>query len=71
MLEVVIVSAGGVAAAITIEREPDLVWAGLPPSVTVAVKVLVPVAVGVPEIRPVVEFRPSPAGRLPAVIDQA
>jgi hypothetical protein len=54
----------------TIERATDLVCAGLPASVTVAVKAAVPVAVGVPEIRPVVVLRVSPAGRAPAVTDQ-
>lgn len=39
-------------------------------SVTVAVKVDVPVAVGVPEMVPLVAARVSPAGREPAVIDQ-
>jgi hypothetical protein len=38
--------------------------------VTVAVKLDVPLAVGVPEMIPVVASRVSPAGRLPAVIDQ-
>lgn len=66
-----IVNAGGPAAATTIEREVDLVCAGLPASVTIAVKFAVPVAVGVPEIRPVAGVRVSPAGRLPAVTDQA
>jgi hypothetical protein len=36
----------------------------------VAVKLDVPLAVGVPEIRPVLEARLSPAGRLPEVMDQ-
>ena len=71
MLDVVIVSAGGAGASIIIVRETDLVWAGFPPSMTVAVKLLVPFAVGVPETSPVVAFRPSPAGKLPAVMDQA
>lgn len=61
----------GEVAATTIERLTDLVCAGLPASVTVAVKLVVPVAVGVPEIRPVAEARLSPAGRLPVVTDQA
>jgi hypothetical protein len=34
------------------------------------VKLKVPVAVGVPETRPVVAPRLSPAGRLPEVMDQ-
>lgn len=67
----VIVNAGGAAAATTIERLTDLVCAGLPASVTVAVKLVVPVAVGAPEISPVAGVRASPAGRLPVVMDQA
>jgi hypothetical protein len=58
------------AVATTIERLTDFVCAGFPASVTVAVKLDVPVAVGVPEIRPVIEARLSPAGRLPDVMDQ-
>jgi hypothetical protein len=38
-------------------------------SFTVAVKLEVPVAVGVPEMVPVVAARVSPAGRLPELID--
>jgi hypothetical protein len=65
-----IVKAEGAGAAMTIERATDLVWAGLPPSATVTVKFVVPVAVGVPEIKPVVREMLSPAGRLPTVMDQ-
>ena len=54
----------------TIESLSVLVSAGLPESVTFTVKLLVPVAVGVPEIKPVVEVSVKPAGRLPVVIDQ-
>jgi hypothetical protein len=68
--EAEIVNAGGAAAATTIERETDFVCAGLDESVTVVVKVAVPFAVGVPEIRPVDVFRLSPAGRLPEMKDQ-
>ena len=64
-----IVNAGGAAAATTIERGTDLVCAGLPASLTVTVKLDVPLAVGVPEIRPVLAIRLSPAGRLPPVMD--
>ena len=39
-------------------------------SVTVAVKLDVPVAVGVPEITPVVAARLTPVGRLPEEMDQ-
>jgi hypothetical protein len=66
-LVVVIARAAG---ATTIERLADFVCAGFPASATVAVKLNVPVAVGVPEIRPVLEARLSPAGRLPDVMDQ-
>jgi hypothetical protein len=66
-----IVNAGGAAVATTIESCTDLVCAGLPASVTVAVKLVVPLAVGVPEITPVAAASDRPAGRLPVVIDQA
>ena len=61
---------GGAAAATTIEVATDFVWTGVPLSLTVAVKLDVPLMVGVPEMMPVVAARVSPAGRLPAVIDQ-
>ncbi len=54
----------------TSERVTDLVCAGEPASAMAAVKVAVPLAVGVPEIRPVEVFRLSPAGRLPEMKDQ-
>ena len=60
----------GAGPATTSERATDLLCAGLPESVIVAVKLAVPLAVGVPEIKPVVGARVSPAGRLPAVMDQ-
>lgn len=60
----------GVGAATTIESLTDALCAGLPASLTATVKMPVPVAVGVPEIRPVDEDRLSPAGRLPLEIDQ-
>lgn len=52
-----------------IEAEADLVCMGLPLSVTVTVKLKVPLAVGVPEIRPVPAARLRPVGRPPEVID--
>ena len=58
-----------VTGAMTIERRTDWVCAGLPASVAVAVKLNVPLAVGEPEMIPVVAERLRPAGRLP-VIDQ-
>jgi hypothetical protein len=58
------------ADATAIERLTDLTWAGLPASATLAVKLNVPAAVGVPEIRPVLEARESPEGRAPDEIDQ-
>ena len=54
---------------ITIEVAADFVCAGLPPSVTVTVKGVVPVVVGVPEITPVAGARVNPAGKLPELID--
>jgi len=59
-----------VAEAMVMEVATDFVWTGLPLSLTDAVKLKVPPAVGVPEITPVVGARVSPAGRLPEVIDQ-
>ena len=59
-----------VAGATTNEKATDLACAGFPASVTVTVKPNVPLVFGVPEIRPVVEARLSPAGRLPAPINQ-
>ena len=56
--------------AMTSERVTDLVCPGELASVTAAVKVAVPLAVGVPEIKPVDVFRLSPAGRLPETKDQ-
>jgi len=55
----------GAGAAMAIESLTDWLCAGLPPSLTVTVKLPVPEAVGVPEIRPVAEARLSPAGRPP------
>jgi hypothetical protein len=50
-------------------RGTDLVWTGLLLSLTVAVKVKVPLAVGVPEISPLLADNASPAGRLPEDTD--
>jgi hypothetical protein len=66
-LDVETVRGAGGGAAMAIESWTDLVCAGLPPSVTVTVGLLVPVALGVPEIRPVAEANFRPAGRLPLV----
>lgn len=66
-----IVNVVGAGAAMTRESLTDCVCAGLPASVIVTVKLLVPVAVGVPEIRPVVVPRVRPAERLPELMDQA
>jgi hypothetical protein len=64
-VEAVIVSPLG---AITTAVDTDFVCAGLPASCTVAVRLNVPLAVGVPEIAPLAA-RVRPAGRLPEVID--
>ena len=47
----------------------DVVCSGLLLSLTVTVKLDVPLTVGVPEITPVVAACVSPAGRPPEVID--
>ena len=52
-----------------IEVATDFVCAGLPLSVTVAVKLKTPLTDGVLDIAPVVAAKVSPFGRLPAVID--
>jgi hypothetical protein len=54
-------------AATTNVIAADFVCTGFPLSVTLAVKLNVPLEVGVPEITPLT--RPNPAGRLPDVID--
>jgi hypothetical protein len=59
-----------VAGAMTSDKGTDLVWAGLPASATTTVRLAVTGAVGVPEMIPVDAARLSPAGRLPALIDQ-
>jgi hypothetical protein len=48
----------------------DFVWTGLLLSLTATVKLNVPLAVGVPEITPLLEPSVNPAGRFPALIDQ-
>jgi hypothetical protein len=58
------------AAATTMDVAADCVCTGVPLSLTVAVKLNVPVADGVPEIIPVVAARVRPAGSAPDVIDQ-
>jgi hypothetical protein len=68
-VEEVIVRVATRAAATTIDIAADFVWTGLLLSVTVAVNLDVPLAVGVPEIAPLAD-RLRPAGRLPEVIDQ-
>jgi hypothetical protein len=47
-----------------------VVWDGEPASLTDTPKEKLPLAVGVPEIRPVEGARLSPAGRVPEEIDQ-
>jgi hypothetical protein len=53
-----------------IVRDTDLVSTGLLLSLTVAVKVKVPLAVGFPEIAPLLADNVNPVGRLPEVTDQ-
>lgn len=60
--EDVMTSGFGVTTTAEIEAAD---WAGMPLSVTVAVKVAVPLKVGVPEIMPVDCVRLRPAGNLP------
>jgi hypothetical protein len=56
-------------AATVIVMPTDLVCTGLLLSLTVAVKLNVPLAVGVPEIIPLLPASVSPVGKLPEVID--
>jgi hypothetical protein len=65
--EVVAIESGG--AAMASEMVADVVWIGLDASLTVTVIGKLPFAVGVPEMRPVLAARLSPAGRPPEVID--
>jgi hypothetical protein len=58
-----IVSAEADGDAITSESWIVLVCAGLPESVTVTAKLVVPLAVGVPEIKPEFGEMARPAGR--------
>ena len=62
-----IVNAPG-ALATVIEKLADCAWVGLPLSLTVAVKLDVPPAAGVPAIAPEAD-RVNPEGRLPEAID--
>jgi hypothetical protein len=60
------VNAGGAGAATTSERVTGLVvCAGLDESVTVKVRLEVPLVVGVPERIPVVGVKLRPAGSVP------
>jgi hypothetical protein len=66
--EVVIVSELPVTTSVI---AADFVCTGFPLSLTVAVKLDVPLVAGIPEIIPVLGARVNPVGRLPDVIDQA
>lgn len=66
--EVVIASGRGATASVS---ETDFVCEGLDESASVAVKFVLPIAMGVPEISPVDADRLSPFGRPPEVIDHA
>ena len=66
--KLVVLIVSGAPAAIESARVAVVVWAGEPASLTVTPTLKLPLAVGVPETRPVVA-RVSPAGRAPEVID--
>ena len=53
-----------------IDRTADCAWTGLLLSVTVSVKLDVPLLVGIPEITPVPGANVRPAGKLPEVSAQ-
>ena len=61
--------AAGAAMATASDMAADAVWRGELPSVAVAVKLNVPLAVGMPETTPVLDWRVIPLGRLPEVTD--
>jgi hypothetical protein len=69
-VEEVIVSVATEATATTIDIAADFVWTGLLLSLTATVNLNVPLAVGVPEIAPLLADKLRPAGRLPERIDQ-
>jgi len=67
----VVIVTGVTATAIVMLRDLVAVCAvGAVESVTLTVKLLVPEAVGVPEIAPVDAFSVNPAGKAPALKDQ-
>lgn len=66
--KLVVLIASGPAVAIERARVAVALWAGEPASVTITPILKLPLAVGVPETRPVVDARVSPAGRAPEVI---
>lgn len=68
MVEVIV--SGGIAAVTVKETLPVAVCRTALESLTVTEIGKLPLAVGVPEIAPVLALRLSPAGRLPEVIDQ-
>lgn len=61
------VEIASVTGVMTMESWTDLVCAGFSASATLAVKLKVPLAVGDPEMIPVLAARLRPAGRLPAM----
>ncbi|XWK67921.1 hypothetical protein RBB80_31805 [Tunturiibacter gelidiferens] len=66
-----VIASAGVPAAMVSERVAVAVcWVELE-SLTATVTEKLPLAVGVPEIMPVLAERLSPAGRLPETMDQA
>jgi len=65
-----IVNDGGGGGAMTSDRVIDLLCSGLDESVTMKVKLVVLLAVGLPEMIPVDAARLSPLGSVPPVRDQ-
>ena len=68
--EVVVIEGGAPEVAALIVRLSGLVAASEFASDTCTVKLLVPDAVGVPEIAPVLDASASPAGKVPETMDQ-
>jgi hypothetical protein len=65
-----VIVVGGTVGATTMVALVEVTWVGLLLSVTLAVKVEVPLAFGTPEIAPLDGDRLRPAGRLPEMIAQ-
>lgn len=64
----VVVMVSGGLVTVMLRLAVVLAGVGVWESVTLTVKLVVPTAVGIPEITPVEGFRVRPAGRLPTIL---